>query len=368
MKKAYLLITCLFLTIYVTCCGQAIGIPFTADKWNLEGAQTSLETWQGKESILLKTGAIITKGIDLRDGIIEFDMSFPQDRGFPGIGFRVLDMSNFEQFYVRPHQSGNPDATQYTPVFNNYAGWQLYHGPGYSAAIPLKGDQWHHIKIDMHGIEAEIYFDNMQTPLIKVAELKLGWKGGNIALVSGGLPTRFANLQYTVKQGNAPAAIAVPANGTDGLITRYQVSNQLNRNIIEQKLQLTPDIKSKLKWTTQSSESSGTINLAKFTQVSDTGKLMIARVVIRSEEDQVKPISFGFSDFVLVYLNDKAIYSGMDSFRSRDYRYLGTIGFFDVLFLPLKKGDNELWFAVTEDFGGWGVKAKLGDMNKISLR
>jgi len=53
---------------------------------------------------------------------------------------------------------------------------------------------------------------------------------------------------------------------------------------------------------------------------------------------------------------------------SRDYRFLGTIGFFDQLFLPLKKGSNELWFVVSENFGGWGVKAKLENMDKISLR
>jgi hypothetical protein len=295
-------------------------------------------------------------------------MSFAAGRGFPGVGFRIQDESNFEQFYVRPHQAGNPDATQYTPVFNNYAGWQLYHGKGYSEVTPLQPDQWHHVKIDMHGLEAEIYFDNMNTPLIKVTELKHGWKGGNIALINGGLPTRYANLQYTVKGQNAPAAIPVPANGTDGLITRYQLSQQLNRRLFEDAMKLTPAIKSQLKWTTQNTEPSGTINLAKFTRPKDTGNVIIARVVIRSEEDQVKGITFGFSDHVMVYLNDQVIYTGMDYYRSRDYRYLGTIGFFDMLFLPLKKGDNELWFAVSEDFGGWGLKAKMADMSRIRLQ
>jgi hypothetical protein len=36
--------------------------------------------------------------------------------------------------------------------------------------------------------------------------------------------------------------------------------------------------------------------------------------------------------------------------------------------LPLKKGDNELWLAVTENFGGWGVKAAFDDMDGISLK
>ena len=44
---------------------------------------------------------------------------------------------------------------------------------------------------------------------------------------------------------------------------------------------------------------------------------------------------------------------------SRDYRFLGTIGYFDAVYLQLKKGRNDLWIAVSENFGGWGIKAKL---------
>jgi hypothetical protein len=95
---------------------------------------------------------------------------------------------------------------------------------------------------------------------------------------------------------------------------------------------------------------------------------MIAKVTIVSASEQLKELSFGFSDSVTVYLNDKVLYSGNDNFTSRDYRFLGTIGFFDRLFLPLKKGTNELWFVVSENFGGWGVKAKFENMEKISLK
>ena len=90
-------------------------------------------------------------------------------------------------------------------------------------------------------------------------------------------------------------------------------------------------------------------------------------MIIESTTDEVKELSFGFSDFVTVYLNDKALYYGADNFMSRDYRFLGTIGYFDKLFLPLKKGTNELWFVVSENFGGWGVKAKFENMDDISL-
>jgi NADH:ubiquinone oxidoreductase subunit len=105
----------------------------------------------------------------------------------------------------------NPDVTQYTPIFNNQAGWQLYHGEGYSKATPFKFDQWHHVKIDVHGRQAEIYIDDMQKPLIKATEQKRDPKAGSIGLQAGGIPTRCANLQYTIRQ---PVAQPQSTNAT----------------------------------------------------------------------------------------------------------------------------------------------------------
>lgn len=368
MKKAYLMATVfLLVTFHNTVC-QTVKVPLTLDMWDTVGTKPIHETYMGKECLLLQSGAIMVKGAELRDGIIEADISFTQKRGFPGMIFRMQDQFNSELFYVRPHQSGNPDATQYTPAFNGNAGWQLYHGDGYSKAIAFKFEQWHHVKIDIHGLQAEIYLDDMQSPLMRVGELLTGWKSGKIGFTSGGVPFRIANVQYSIKQGAAPAAIPVPANGAGGLITQWQIANPIDRRLFEKNYQLTSEIKEKLRWFTQTSQSSGTINLAKYIQPMDTGKAIIAKTIIHSETEQVKKIFFGFSDYVTVYFNDKALYSGADNFMSRDYRFLGTIGFFDALFLPLKKGDNELWFVVWEDFGGWGVKAKFESMDGISLK
>jgi len=367
MKKNRLLASFL-LTISSSLNSQSIKLPFGFDNWDTAGTILNPETYMGKESVLLKSGGIYTKKVDFKDGVIELDMSFPQGRGFPGLGFRMQDLSNFENFYVRPHQSGNPDATQYTPVFNGQAAWQLYYGDGYSKAFTFSFNAWHHIKIDVHGLQAEIYIDDMQTPLYKVSELKREWKGGNIALISGGTAVHFANVQYTPKQATPPVAAPVPANGTNGMITRWQLSNVVDRSLFEKEYQLNPGLKEKFTWTTQTSESSGIINFSRFGLLAEKANTMVAKVVIESSTEQVKALTFGFSDYVTVYLNDKALYYGADNFMSRDYRFLGTVGFFDTLFLPLKKGENELWFVVSENFGGWGVQAKFENMENISMK
>jgi hypothetical protein len=55
------------------------------------------------------------------------------------------------------------------------------------------------------------------------------------------------------------------------------------------------------------------------------------------------------------------LYRGDDSYRSRDYRFLGSIGWFDTVYLPLHAGQNELVLAISESFGGWGVQARFPD-------
>ena len=50
-----------------------------------------------------------------------------------------------------------------------------------------------------------------------------------------------------------------------------------------------------------------------------------------------------------------------------DFRYLGTIGLFDELYLPLKQGANDLWFAVSESFGGWGILGVIADRQGLTL-
>ena len=51
--------------------------------------------------------------------------------------WRALDGENYESFFVRPHQVGNPDSIQYTPVSNGISSWQLDHGEGFWASVPF---------------------------------------------------------------------------------------------------------------------------------------------------------------------------------------------------------------------------------------
>ena len=79
------------------------------------------------------------------------------------------------------------------------------------------------------------------------------------------------------------------------------------------------------------------------------------------------PVRFVFSDRVRVYLNGRMLYAGNDGFVTHDPDFLGIVGLFDELALPLKRGPNELWFAVSETFGGWAITADLPDRDGITV-
>ena len=99
----------------------------------------------------------------------------------------------------------------------------------------------------------------------------------------------------------------------------------------------------------------------------EPGNTVFAKITIQSDRDQIKLFEFGYSDRVVAILNGQAIYKGTNRCRSRDYRYLGTIGLFDAIFLDLKAGDNTLLLAVSEDFGGWLVTGRFADYSGIKI-
>jgi hypothetical protein len=120
-------------------------------------------------------------------------------------------------------------------------------------------------------------------------------------------------------------------------------------------------------WTRLDAEPSGLVNLAIANGVRDGRNTAWARTTVRSDAARVVPMRVGFSDRATVYLNGRALFAGSDGYRSRDYRFLGSIGWYDTVYLPLVEGDNDLAIAVSEDFGGWGIQARFDSLAGLEL-
>jgi hypothetical protein len=345
-------------------------VPFEPDRWEIEARESKFVDHMGRRSLYLKGGVAAVRGSRFTDGIIEFDMAFTEERGFMGAVWRMQDFENYEEFYLRPHQSGNPDANQYQPVFNGVAAWQLYYGEGYGAPVKYDFNQWVHVKIAVSGRNAEIYIKDMAAPALFVSDLKREVRQGRVGLSVGNFaPAYYSNFSFTplnnVQLKRKPGAVEPAPPGT---VMAWMVSGLLEGKSLEGKYQLTAADKEKLSWKRLDSESTGICNLARLQGITEERNTVFARLRIQSEREQVKKIRFGFSDAVKVYFNDRLLYGGSDIYQSRDYRFLGTTGLFDELYLPLKQGDNELLIAVTENFGGWGIRAAFEDMNGISIK
>ena len=146
-------------------------VPFDSNRWEIRAKEGKVIDHLGRKSLVLQSGYAIVKDSQFTDGIIEFDIALTGERGFMGAIWRVQDAGNFEEFYLRPHQSGNPDANQYQPVFNGLTAWQLYYGEGYGAPVKYDFNQWMHIKLVISGKNAEIYIKDMEKPALFVNEM-----------------------------------------------------------------------------------------------------------------------------------------------------------------------------------------------------
>lgn len=345
-------------------------VRFDGNQWEIQAKEHKVLDYLGRQSFYLQGGFAAVKDSQFTDGIIEYDVAFSGERGFIGAFWRMQDPDNYEEFYVRPHQSGNPDANQYEPVFNGVAAWQLYYGEGYAAPVKYNFNQWNHIKLVISGKHADVYINDMDVPALFISDQKRETKSGKVGVSVGNFaPGYYSNFNYTSLndpplKGKAKEPDPTPA----GTVTSWMISNPIDKKTLKNKYQLTETDKQNLTWKKLESENNGVTNLARLSGIDEVKNTVFAKIIIESAQDQTKQMRFGFSDEVKVYLNDRLIYGGNDSYRSRDYRFLGTIGYFDEVYLPLKKGLNEIWMAVSENFGGWGVKALFEDRNGITIK
>jgi hypothetical protein len=93
-------------------------------------------------------------------------------------------------------------------------------------------------------------------------------------------------------------------------------------------------------------------------------KMVYARTTIESDREQVKKLELAYSDDVSVFLNGKILYRGRSAQNFRDPAFLGIMNpENDAVYLPLKKGSNELMLALSELGGGWGFIGRLADVS-----
>ena len=383
MKKLFCLVLVMFFCIIAY--GQN-NIPFDRDNWIFESKGYMIENYKGYKSLYLQNGIAYLKDSEFKDGIIEFDVFLQERVAFAGAIFRLVDKHNYEEVYFRSHHSGEPDAFQYSPKFNSNSSWQLYQDKytgnsngliawkldgenmGYNAIINFPFDKWLHVKMLVSGKKVAIFLDREKTPSIIIHELKREETFGSIGLRSSSGPSHFANFSY--KKMDAPPfpESETPTQKIDpDIVKEWRISTVFKESELNNWAILPSSFMENLEWATLKAEHTGLVNISKLRFRENRESTVLAQVQIHSDKKQIKKLEIGFSDRARIYCNGKILYSGNKNYRSRDYRYLGTIGYFDAVYLPLEKGQNTLTIAVSESGFGWGLQAKLEKLNEVEM-
>lgn len=324
-------------------------------EWRIDAKESKFESYLGRDSLLIKGNAWFDAAA-FRDGVISFDVAASSGRGFHGVAFRAVNDANFEHFYLRYHQSGNPDATQYQPVYNTASGWQIYTGPRYSQAANIAPDRWVHVELRIKGSRMEALIDGQR---LVFPDLIRPPVAGAVGLIAGGAnPARYTNVE--IRPGDIPDIDITgvpPATAAEkGSVMRWRVSTPFAESRVAG---LARADAGDLKWDDLESAAGGIANLAMLRTPSKELNTVFAATTINVAKTTGLRVQFGFSDRVVIFVDGRPVYRGRDNFQSRDYRFLGSVGMWDEIVLHLDRGEHQLWFAVSEDVGGWAIAAAV---------
>ena len=155
---------------------NAVELELDGQTWEAsenDGSDARIESYMGREALYLKRNIAALHTEALGDMVIEYEYASTHQSGFIGVNFRAnAETANLEQFYTRPHQTGQPDATQYMVMTNGSSTWQLHAGPNEAVAVDLPAETWIKVRIVAIGDQADIYVGDMSAPLIHVADLR----------------------------------------------------------------------------------------------------------------------------------------------------------------------------------------------------
>ncbi len=291
----------------------------------------------GRMSTVARGFAAALADVELEDGWVELELAVGAERSFHGIVWRAADDRNYESFFVRPHQVGNPDAVQYTPVTNGISSWQLYHGDGFWAPLDVPGRR---LVSDPRRLRRRARRGARRRPLDGCARLPAqgAARGAAGSACSSAGPTCTSASSRSARTSEVdPAPPPAPA------AARWSAPRVGDLRRVRGR------------------EARGGARRA---PLVDAGRERAgrpgrprARARHRGRQEHrpraddhpgaaaraTKALQLGFSDRALVYLNGAPLYRGDATYRSRDYRFLGSIGWHDTLYLPLEKATTSSW-------------------------
>ncbi len=207
----------------------------------------------------------------------------------------------------------------------------------------------------MKGTQARLFVGDAPRPALEIHDLKRGAGAGTLGL-SGPRDgsARFSAFRFRADDGLSfePPPRVDPA---PGLVARWRLSSPFPARLVDPDRDPATQDLPPLTFTEVAADASGLVDVARHHgRLGPEPDAVLAKTVIRSEKDELKRFRFGYSDEVTLFLGGKPLFRGDSTYRLRDASFLGIVGLHDSVFLPLRKGENEVTLLLVENMGGWG--------------
>lgn len=225
-----------------------------------------------------------------------------------------------------------------------------------------------HTKLVVSGRRMRVYLNHAAQPALEVSRLEGNVSHGAICFQGKGT---LSNL--IVRQGETeglPATEGVdPAAYDPHYIRRWQVTEpELIPKDVDFSYKLMPD--SQRVWKPIGVERLGLVNVTRIYPEKDfVRRIVFLKTVLHSDKERTCQLQLGFLEEVWIFLNGRWLYVDKNYFGSPIAKQRGRISIENSrLTVPLQQGDNVLMIGLGGGFYGWGVMARLDDLEGVTLK
>lgn len=312
-------------------------------------------------------GVVQLKDVDFSDGVIEFDLLATENQ-FCSMYFRWKDSLENECFYFRTDRRGQPQAIQYTPVMGGINCWNLY--DNYQTSADWQLNMPIHTKLVVSGRQMRVYLNRSTAPALEVPRLEGNTSHG--AICFEGIET-VSNL--VVRPGQVEGLSALegfdPAANDPHYIRDWLVSEpqpDLVLKDVNYTFWRAPD--SQQVWKPVEVERRGLVNLTRvYPGPNFVRRIAFLKTKLHSDKERTCQLQLGFLCEVWVWINGQWLYIDKNYFGAPIAKQRGRISIENSsITVPLQQGDNVLLIGVGGGFYGWGVMARLDDLEGIIMK
>lgn len=354
---------------------QTATVPLSPEAWTATDSVRSV-SYLGRSALYINRGVALVRGASMENGTLDLDVAASDTTNFLGVVFRAANPRFSNVLFLRPGASGTEEAVQYGPAFNSLGvAWQVYHGDGANAVAEVPRNRWVHVRVELEGEIARLFLDTATTPTLVVPRVVAsGGTGLGVWAGAFGRGAYFSNIRYVAAphaSDSPPAPAPRPAASL-----AWELSNAIEA--ADFRPTGLPDL-GRLTWEAVEPEPEGFVLVNRYREApvggvprDSTGAVLVdsvmtgkiagsrivyARTTITAAKDELRRLQYAYSNGVVIYLNGRPLAFAMNPGGLRNLGVMARAG--DAVYLPLKRGRNQVVFAVIQCTGGWAFAARL---------